>query len=80
MSSPSEKVFELHYIVKYPSFSADEYFDPSYGVRFDNENDFEGNALWGFFSNVYPYSSTWTYIDVRPTQGYAVHFNHFSLN
>lgn len=51
---PSEKVFGLHFIVKFTNGGAtdcasdDCYFDPSYGVNYLNGDDFEKKAVDGY--------------------------------
>lgn len=55
---PSEKMFGSHYIVKVlppdPSqppvvpLDEDQYFDPSYGVTYKNQDDFEDKAVDGY--------------------------------
>ncbi|MDR1480875.1 MAG: hypothetical protein LBJ00_18275 [Planctomycetaceae bacterium] len=44
-NSPSEKVFAVHYIVKYVSDSSTKYLDPSYGVEYTGEQNFQDNAV-----------------------------------
>jgi len=42
---PAEKVFGSHYIVH----SGNTYYDPSYGVTYTNELDFEAKAVVGYW-------------------------------
>ncbi|HID98912.1 MAG TPA: hypothetical protein EYP59_01310 [Thiotrichaceae bacterium] len=48
--TPSEKVFHDHWIVKVEldQLSSKPYYDPSYGLVYENKEDFEKNALYGF--------------------------------
>lgn len=47
-TTPVEKVFDFHFIVQIPSASGKQYFDPSYGVIYGSETDFEAQALAGY--------------------------------
>ena len=49
--TPSEKVFAVHFILYVdPSIagSAEPYFDPSYGVTYADQADFESTAVAGY--------------------------------
>jgi hypothetical protein len=49
--TPSEKFFEEHQLVKITESlptGLNPYFDPSYGVTFQNQLDFETNAVYGY--------------------------------
>lgn len=43
-ATPSPKVFSQHLIIKYNN----QYFDPSYGVTYSGEADFQNQAISGF--------------------------------
>lgn len=59
-STPGEKVFGFHAIVKYGS----TYYDPSYGVTYTSEDDMESQAVHGFGGNARS-GSNYFDIDVR---------------
>jgi hypothetical protein len=54
MENPSEKAFPGHHMVKVPTnslpseFAKTPYFDPSYGVTYRDEKDFEDKAVFGY--------------------------------
>ena len=48
MPTPKEKVFGVHFFVRTTGISGDRYFDPSYGVRYANQSDFENDAIKGW--------------------------------
>ncbi len=50
---PSEKVFDSHFIVKVATAisGGDPYFDPSYGVTYASDANFEAKALNGYASD-----------------------------
>ncbi len=50
--TPSEKVFINHAIVKIPEMTGNKYFDPSYGLTYENELDFETDAVSGYATDV----------------------------
>jgi hypothetical protein len=63
---PSEKLFLYHFIVKLanaayaPAGQPGPYFDPSYGVWYAGNADFESKAVWGYVLQPNPgVSSTW---------------------
>ena len=55
-ATPSEKVFGSHYFVKVDASVAPPgsgpYFDPSYGVWYSTEGDFEAKAIEGYAAKV----------------------------
>ena len=61
---PSEKAFGCHYIRKYQNGTNVVYYDPSYGVTYNDTNDFQLKAVdgyandYGLFTNGYRYIST----------------------
>jgi hypothetical protein len=50
-STPVEKVFAFHFIVQVPTIS-NLFYDPSYGVTYLSESDFESTALAGYASQL----------------------------
>lgn len=46
---PSEKVFARHFVVKIAFPPLVPYYDPSYGVTYMDQNDFENAALDGYY-------------------------------
>jgi hypothetical protein len=63
-ATPSEKVFVLHYILRYGS----KYYDPSYGVMYHDEFDMEDDAVHGFAAH--PVSGANFYqLDIRDATG-----------
>jgi hypothetical protein len=50
-STPSQKAFEVHYMVKIllGEFANAPYYDPSYGKTFSGERDFENKAIFGYW-------------------------------
>jgi hypothetical protein len=51
--TPSEKVFADHAFIRYPSGSG-RYYDPSYGLTYDDPPSFEAKAIDGFLAPVGP--------------------------
>src|SRR5258707_5254075 len=64
-SPPSEKIFNLHFIVK-PLIGGSgtgativpNYVDPSYGRFYNDGADFEGQAVYGYFDLLQPVGVT----------------------
>ena len=77
---PSEKLFTYHFIVKlnnpslappdpvHPSNLEGPYFDPSYGVWYSGNADFESKALWGYVQ-VVTLSDVWWVRSPRSRDG-----------
>lgn len=67
--TPSEKAFNLHFIVKVPSVPGigGPYFDPSYGVTYTGACDFEAKAVAGYGEQIPNQPSNYLY--VRPPFG-----------
>jgi hypothetical protein len=54
---PNEKVFGSHYIVSL-SPGVGPYYDPSYGVTYNDPADFQTKAIWGYALPVRPFPDT----------------------
>jgi hypothetical protein len=58
METPNEKIFTNHIVVE-PQFPAGapivfaRFYDPSYGVVYVDEDDFEDRAIWGYMRFVF---------------------------
>lgn len=68
---PSEKAFNLHFIVKAPPGLSvgGPYFDPSYGVTYSSACDFESKAIAGYAQQI---SGTTNFYLEQPTGGCTV--------
>ncbi|MGD0097884.1 MAG: hypothetical protein ABSB60_15450, partial [Terracidiphilus sp.] len=68
-STPSEKAFNAHFIVKVDSISGigGPYFDPSYGTTYTGDCDFETQAVAGYAEQIPNQPSNYLY--ARPSFG-----------
>jgi hypothetical protein len=58
--TPSEKAFNLHFIVKVEGIPGigGPYFDPSYGATYDDDCDFENQAIAGYADPIFGQPAT----------------------
>lgn len=70
-NAAAEKVFGVHYIVKWPVGSSYTYYDPSYGQTYSGtslsaaESDFDSKAVYGYGTGFSIKNSTWEECWVR---------------
>ncbi len=76
---PSEKVFTKHFIVQVPSSLGAGYYDPSYGVTYLNNCDFESKAVAAY---ALPESTTASTVnfEVRQASGCNITFTTLFTN
>jgi hypothetical protein len=70
-NSPSQKIFLRHYIVKYGT----NYYDPSYGLTYNNAQNMEASSIYGFYSQETTNESGFFQIDVRRKSFHGLMFN-----
>ncbi len=82
-ATPAEKLFALHFIVQAPSGLGGGYYDPSYGVTYVNNCDFESKSVAGYAlpaSTNSPTASTWNFGVEQPTGSCNITFTTVFTN
>jgi hypothetical protein len=79
-SPPSEKVFIRHFIVQAPSSLGGGYYDPSYGVTYLNNCDFQEKAVAFYAIPVNMAGGTANFVVQLETSGCNITFTTFSTN
>jgi hypothetical protein len=80
--TPSQKAFTTHIIVKIllNELSAASYYDPSYGKIFTRPQDFETNAIFGYWKEFKKDTDKelyWHYRVRKPTEQTNIKFKSF---